>query len=370
MLRNCFLKALLFFSLATISVKAQVIPFDSPRWQMAGNEFKVVDYLGQKALYLKGAGASIGDAAFTNGTIEFDIAVTGERGFMGAVWRVQDPNNYENFYIRPHQSGNPDANQYTPVFNDIAAWQLYYGEGYGNPVKYVFNQWMHIRIAVSGTQAEVYIQDMEKPALFVNEMKMPVRSGSVGLLSSNFTGAYFANFQFTKSDKQTLKGSPPPKKETPSGSVMAWQVSNAIPEKLLDNVTILNTAITENLKWTKLECESTGLANLAQVQGITDSLNTAFAKISLVSERDQIKKMMIGFSDRVKVYCNGKLLYDGMNNYLSRDYRFLGTIGYYDAVYLPLQKGKNEIWMAVSEDFGGWGIQARFPDMKDMTISN
>lgn len=351
------------------SLKAQVIPFDSPRWQMAGKEFKIVDYLGQKALYLKGADAGIADADFTNGTIEFDIAVTGERGFMGAVWRVQDPINYENFYIRPHQSGNPDANQYTPVFNDITAWQLYYGEGYAHPVKYVFNQWMHIKIAVSGTQAEVYIQDMEKPALFIDEMKMPVRSGSVGLTNSNFTGAYFANFQFTKSQHQPLKGSPSPKKDTPPGSVMTWQISSTLSEKTLENVTELNKALTGNLQWTKLECESTGLANLARVQGITDSLNTVLAKVVVVSEQEQVKKMMIGFSDRVKVFCNGKLLYAGMNNYLSRDYRFLGTIGYYDTIYLPLQKGKNEIWMAVSEDFGGWGIQARFPDMKGILIN-
>jgi len=37
---------------------------------------------------------------------------------------------FEHFYIRPHQSGNPDANQYTPVFNGVSAWQLYHGALY------------------------------------------------------------------------------------------------------------------------------------------------------------------------------------------------------------------------------------------------
>ncbi|MBL7960292.1 hypothetical protein JNL27_08630, partial [bacterium] len=154
----------LFWFAGFSGLYAQVIPFDSPRWNIKAKESKIVDYLGQKALYLNGGGAIIKDAGFTNGTIEFDIAVTGERGFMGAVWRLVDSANYENFYIRPHQSGNPDANQYTPVFNNIAAWQLYYGEAYSTPVKYVNNEWMHIKIAVSGKYAEVYIQDMEKPA--------------------------------------------------------------------------------------------------------------------------------------------------------------------------------------------------------------
>jgi hypothetical protein len=44
---------------------------------------------------------------------------------------------------------------------------------------------------------------------------------------------------------------------------------------------------------------------------------------------------------------------------MSRDYRYLGTIGYFDNVTLPLEAGKNEICIAVSEAFGGWGIMGR-----------
>ncbi len=346
----------------------QTIPFDSPRWKIQAKESKVVDYLGQKALYLKSGDVIIQDADFINGTIEFDIAVTGERGFMGAVWRMVDSINYENFYIRPHQTGNPDANQYTPVFNGVAAWQLYYGEGYAATIKYVNNQWMHIKIAVSGKYAEVYIQDMEKPVLFISEMKMPIQSGGVGLSNGNFAGAHFANFQFSKSENQTLKGFPVPLKETPRGTITSWYVSNAIFESTVENTTILTAAVTGHLTWKKMECEATGLANLAKIQGIKDSANTSFARVTVMSDKDQVKKLKFGFSDRVRVYCNGRLLYSGMNNFLSRDYRFLGTIGYYDAVYLPLQKGKNEIWMAISEDFGGWGVQAIFEDPQGISM--
>ena len=34
--------------------------------------------------------------------------------------------------MRPHKSGKPDALQYTPVFNGLSAWQLYYGDGCTN----------------------------------------------------------------------------------------------------------------------------------------------------------------------------------------------------------------------------------------------
>ena len=33
-----------------------------------------------------------------------------------------------------------------------------------------------------------------------------------------------------------------------------------------------------------------------------------------------------------------------------------------DHVYLPLDEGENELLVAVSEDFGGWGVQARLAD--------
>jgi hypothetical protein len=43
----------------------------------------------------------------TDGVIEIDMAVTGERAFHGVVWRVRDREHYESFYVRPHQVGNP-----------------------------------------------------------------------------------------------------------------------------------------------------------------------------------------------------------------------------------------------------------------------
>ncbi|HEX8747197.1 MAG TPA: hypothetical protein VF717_08345, partial [Pyrinomonadaceae bacterium] len=107
---------LALWSLAA-NAHAQAVPFDSDRWEIEAKESRLVDHLGRKALYLKGGVAAVKGSRFTDGVIEFDIAFTEERGFMGAVWRIQDFENYEEFYIRPHQSGNPDANQYQPVFN-------------------------------------------------------------------------------------------------------------------------------------------------------------------------------------------------------------------------------------------------------------
>jgi hypothetical protein len=76
-----------------------------------------------------------------------------------------------------------------------------------------------------------------------------------------------------------------------------------------------------------------------------------------------VKKFSFGFSDRARLYFNNKLLYAGEDNFLSRDYRFLGTMGYYDAVYLDLKKGRNEVWIAVSENEGGWGVMGMLEEL-------
>lgn len=355
---------------AAFSVQAQTIPFDSNRWQFEAQESRVEEYLGRQGLLLKGGLALVKDAKFLNGVIEFDIAFAPERTFVGGVWRVQDQANYEEFYFRPHQSGNPDANQYTPVFNDNAGWQLYYGEDYSVPVRYRFNEWMRVRIVVAGTQAEVYIMDLETPALFIPELKHAPATGKVGLSAGNFAPAHYSNFSFTSLEAPILKGKPKPRKPAPKGVIMSWSVSNGFSEKRMEGKFALSEAEKAGLTWKQLECEATGIANLSRLLPLDEQSNTTFARVIIDSEREQIKEVKFGFSDRVRVYLNDRLLFAGSDDFLSRDYRFLGTVGLWDAVYLPLKKGRNELWLAVSENFGGWGVIAALEDRSGIQIQD
>ena len=76
-------------------------------------------------------------------------------------------------------------------------------------------------------------------------------------------------------------------------------------------------------------------------------------------------ELALGYSDVAAVFVNDTLIYKGNNTYQSRDYRYLGTIGLFDRVALPLQAGENEVWIAVSEAFGGWGILATITEFVD-----
>lgn len=346
-------------------VAGQVVPFTSDRWKFATPDYNVETYKGKEAIKLKKNTAILEGAAFENGIIEYDMAFPQSRAFIGFHFRIADERNYEEFYVRPHQSGNPDANQYTPVFNANAGWQLYYGEGYGVPVNYDFNNWIHFKLVVSGQYMEVYIGDMEKPVLF-SELKRKSVKGNVGIQNS-INESYFANVSVTADDNVVLKGKPKAKEPVAAGTVQRWSVSNAFAEKQITTLTNLKE-LGVSLTYTSADVEQTGTLNLSSLAQIGEASNAVLARLIVNADRDQLKKIYFGFSDRVKVFVNNVPLYSGEDNFNSRDYRFLGTIGYFDAIYLPLKKGRNEIHFAVMENFGGWGIKARFDDLTGIKI--
>jgi hypothetical protein len=356
--------ALIFAALMPGAAQAEAYPFDPDAWTFTAKESEITDYRGERAVKIKGGYATIDDLTILDGVIEFDIAVAEERGFAGAIFREQDLSNYEHFYIRPHQSGNPDANQYTPVFGGVSAWQLYYGEEFASPIKYRFDDWMHIKIVFAGDQAEVFI-DSEEPVLKINDLRRETESGGVGFGAGNFAPAYFANFTVSAlPENYRFASSDHSIKEPDPNTVLSWQVSSAMPEDTVDEF------IKKEQQWSTLDAENSGITNLARAAGVSKSNRTVVARLVVDSDNKQLKGLAFGYSDSVTVYVNGVPLYSGTNRYESRDYRYLGTVGLFDRVFVPLKEGQNEILFAVSEAFGGWGIVARFDDMQGLQLTN
>ncbi|MEM9672476.1 MAG: hypothetical protein AAF992_07770 [Bacteroidota bacterium] len=359
----------LFIFSATLawSQTAQTVPFSSDRWEFSG-EHTLEEYKGQSAVCLSSSGAYLPDVSLKNGIIEYDVAFTSDRGFVGAMFRMQDRNNYEEYYMRAHQSGNPDAMQYTPVYNGMAGWQLYYGEGYGIPHFYRFQEWMHVKLVIADSQMEVYIDNMNVPVLHAFELKREPAAGFVGIYTF-IKDAYFANFKYQSVENPAIKSAPKSFPAAEEGTITQWQVSNAFGSQQLENQTELSKDFKSELNWQTLDSESSGTVNLAQVSETSDEINTVIAKFTVDSDRKQIKPLHIGYSDMVTVFVNGKAIYGGQRNFRSRDYRYLGTIGYFDTIYLPLNKGDNEVWFAVTENMGGWGVRARFPTSENISLA-
>ena len=167
-------------SSACLALQGEVVDFESDRWTLVNAE--VVEHMGRKALigtaYLK-------DVEFENGVIEVDIYVDGRRdnrSYPGLVFRMQSMENCERFYIRPHRTWlYPDALQYTPVINGIAGWQMASGEGYTDLITFPTEEWVHVKMEFSGSQARVYVDDMDSPALAIPHLGHGVSKGSIGL---------------------------------------------------------------------------------------------------------------------------------------------------------------------------------------------
>ena len=336
------------------------VPLGSPLWSWAPDDVQLVEHLGRPAITFHDSADLLGiveGIELTDGVIELDLAVTGERAFHGLAWRIRDRANYESFYVRPHQVGNPDSVQYNPVFNDVAAWQLYHDEGFWAAVDFPIGAWFTIRLVFSGGRAEVFVGDLDRPALEATELKMPVAAGGIAIQIGG-PGLFVGRFAYDDTAPPFVGAGCEP---TPAaiGIVPAWLVSDPVAEDVAPPPDLGPDALAGRA-WTRLDAEPSGLVNLAIAGGIDGDRNTVWARVTIQSDRDRTVAMHLGFSDRAVAYLNGHALFRGDDTYRSRDYRFLGSIGWYDTVYLPLVAGANDLLVAVSESFGGWGIQARF----------
>jgi hypothetical protein len=363
-----FLVVFLFvFNEFTYSQSRVLVPFDSLHWNIQAKEMTMGDFQGRNCLTLVDGAAYLKDK-FENGIVEFDINFDKDRSFPGLMFRIADDKNYEFLYLRPHQSGNPDAIQYCPVCNGLDTWQLYNGEGYCAQKSFLFNSWMHVKVIISGGKAELYLNNETSPTLFMYHLQRESVPGGLALDNHSPATVRFANFSYSKLSDPPIQSAQKIPKPSESGLVKKWQVSNAFNENRLDNRLILQDNEINNVVWQTIGSEDLGFINIGKHVIRTDEKNTVFARFTLESNRDQIEKMALGFSDRCKVYLNGNLLYAGSNTFRSRDYRFYGTIGFWDQIFLNLKKGENEVVVAVSEDFGGWGVEARFDDLTDLAI--
>lgn len=368
-MNNKIFYLVLLLALVSIGTKGQSISLTPDNWEVFGAGHVFEPFEGKQSLYLFRAQARLKqDLSFETGILEYDIYVTERRGFPGIHFRVKDDANYEEFYIRPHQSGNPDANQYTPVFNGLSGWQLYYGPGNAAAIEYKMNAWNHVKLVIAKTDAEVYINDMETPILYIPKLRHESVPGTVRFSGGGPSPFHVADLKVTKMNAPTLKSKRTPWPNLDEGVIESWSVSSSFPESKVNDVFELTNDQMKDLKWESVSSEYPGYANLARAAQIGQQNNTTFAKIIITSDSKQIKKLTYGFSDRARVYLNGKILAGGSDGFVSRDYRFLGTMGYFDDVYLPLKKGKNELWIAVSENFGGWGIMAKFDNKEGIKV--
>ncbi|MFD1163292.1 hypothetical protein [Hwangdonia seohaensis] len=356
-----------FFVIAS-SFSQNIIPLDTVHWNIKAQSYVVETYKGKKSIYVQRGSIILKDAQFINGTIEFDVYLKEEQAFPGVGFRVVGA-NAELFFLRSHLSGKADANQAAPKVNGITPFQLNFGPKYSFPYSYKYDDWTHVKVVVNNNKAQVFLDYADKPNLSWYLTHTPVKGGIV-IRGGRFSGIHLADVKVDK-EATTLVDFNPIEREPIEGLIPQWEISDKFEEKLLSNPNNLNELI-KNRNWQgKVKVEEGTAANISRIQLLRNGKpgNTVFAKIVINSNKDQLKFFEFGYSDRVVAILNGNPIYSGTNKWRSRDYRYLGTVGLFDGIYLNLKKGKNELLMAVSEDFGGWLITGKFKNDEGIKIS-
>jgi hypothetical protein len=262
---------------------------------------------------------------------------------------------------------------------------LYSGPGFTATAEIPRDRWLHVKIEVEGLRGRVYLDNSTEPLLVITDLKKGYGKGSVGLFA-NAMGAHFSDFKFTPSSNPSSsptaranrgerKAGPPP-----PGVLAKWELSDAFDtgEKTLE--ALPSPGELKAMKWQPVEVEPPGMVVIDRYRRSLDTLppfandpslrlkrargpKAVYARATVYSDRDQVKKLSLGYSDEVTVFLNGASLFTGKSAYRFRDPGFLGVMDVEnDAVYLPLKKGANEIILSVSEYFGGWGFICRLED--------
>ena len=182
---------------------------------------EVASYRGRRAVHIvnvEGQGVQTGEQVlaivkasdFKDGTIEAEMAgfprqgaKPNTRGFIGIAFRVQDHGSrYEAFYLRMTNGRADDqlrrnhSAQY--VSHPDFPWNRLREEKPGVYESYVdlaASAWTRVKIAVSGTKAQLYVNGADQPCLIVNDLKLGESHGQVALWTGSDTEAYFSNLK-------------------------------------------------------------------------------------------------------------------------------------------------------------------------------
>jgi len=354
-------------AVASVAGRQDAATPDFAGWDVADRDGRLMPYLGRQTLFLSRGIALMPNMLFADGTIEFDVAIHGQAGFAGVLFRGASSDDYELIYLRTHRSRQWDALQYTPINHGQESWQLYSGEGYNASAELPANRWVHVRVVVEGYGAEVFVDGSSVPQLRVRDLKREWRAGRVGLWGRS-GAANFSNVKVTPLDR------PRPTRSTNAptpGMILQWSISRSIAATGVD-LSRIPPAVT----YEPVTAEATGILNIAQYRSPSsvrpandDGRDMVFARAVLRAPREVRARVSFGFSDDVVVFLDGRPLFAGRSGYLLRDGSDLGTLSVgTTALDLPLTPGRHELTFAVIEAFGGWGVAAKIEGAPDVTV--
>lgn len=201
-----------------------IVAFEDARYEAVGTRVEVMDLDGEQVLRVikpetnrepdVPTYARLVGSDFHDGTIEVDVrarlmpwADVDSRGFIGLVWRATEINDgFESFYVRPRNGrscDDPRRRVHTMQYFSYPTYTFAYFRERGiadfeAKADIEMDEWIHLKVEVSGARARCYVDDLDTPALEVAEMfRGADEHGGVGLYVDNGTDGLFKNLQVT-----------------------------------------------------------------------------------------------------------------------------------------------------------------------------
>ena len=153
---------------------------------------------------------------FHNGTLRVKVrsrllpdAPDLARGFIGLAFRINEKDSeFESFYVRPTNGRSctdpvrrAHGCQYFAFPGYTFAYFREFGVGgYEAPCDIDLDRWIDLKIEVEGPRGRFYVNDMETPALVVEDLKHGDRRGGVGLFVDIGTEGFFKDLEIERAE--------------------------------------------------------------------------------------------------------------------------------------------------------------------------
>jgi hypothetical protein len=325
-----------------------------------------------------GSGAAYHPARrFRDGTIEFDVAMSPRRTFVGVRFRAQSREVWEEVYLRPHKSNLPDALQYAPAFaGGRSNWQLYHGPGDTAAATLAHGRWVHVKLVVKGRQAALFLGDHPAPALVMPRLGHEPAEGFIGFSALDASAERGKDFPSAISNVVIRPGvaefafPEPPAAAMPPGVITSWEVSEAFAPGAGPLITLPVEVV--NGAWHQVAADPSGLVPLDRFVNLpaTPERVAALARVTIRASEPAAVPFSFGYSDDASVFLNRRMLFSGVNGYSFNFPRRDGLItADHATVSLPLRAGENELVLGVSDAFGGWGFVGRIGPRAGVSVT-
>jgi hypothetical protein len=226
-------------------------------------------------------------------------------------------------------------------------------------------------MVISGQRMNVFVNDAASPTLEVGRLEGDALKGGLRLQGPGT----FANMVITPDAVDGL--SPEPAGDPLDGDrglVRSWRLSSfsALPRGKDPTYAEMPVASRE---WKTISTERNGLVNLSREYGLPlrdPNRAVAWLKTTIASDKQQTKKLDIGWTREVWAFVNGKLVYADKNFFDQEGARKApdGRCSLENgAVTVPLEAGDNEVAVAVANNFFGWGLMLRVADPEGIRLS-